>query len=268
MINELKILVNFLNNAKVNNLEIFTSYDFQNKNPTKMGKVFDLINLNDFEDFDQLKKSLQGDIIKDWGVKKLLQRFQEKLINTLFFVDTNSPLFSERAKAYYNCSRRTIAVRMLAERGARKMAIDLAENTIPVTIKYEFTDLTVLLARFLIRQFSTTFVNPKKFEKFRKVYTKNNEMLFKELSIEEIAGEILLRQNSNKPTAIKSLNKYNPAEMVQKAMNLASGPLSIELILMCSSVILDFYKEQKNFTEFKSGQNILQIKYFLSPFWQ
>ena len=68
MINELKILVNFLNNAKVNNLEIFTSYDFQNKNPTKMGKVFDLINLNDFEDFDQLKKSLQGDIIKDCGV--------------------------------------------------------------------------------------------------------------------------------------------------------------------------------------------------------
>ncbi|MBK6479240.1 MAG: hypothetical protein IPF93_13395 [Saprospiraceae bacterium] len=91
-------------------------------------------------------------------------------------------------------------------------------------------------------------------------------MLFKELSIEEIAGEILLRQNSNKPTAIKSLNKYNPSEKVQKAMNLAAGPLSIELILMCSSVILDFYKEQKNFTEFKSGQNILQIKYFLSPF--
>jgi hypothetical protein len=266
MINELKILVNFLNNAKVNNLEIFTSYDFQNKNPTKMGKVFDLINLNDFEDFDQLKKSLQGDIIKDWGVKKLLQRFQEKLINTLFFVDTNSPLFSERAKAYYNCSRRTIAVRMLAERGARKMAIDLAENTIPVTIKYEFTDLTVLLARFLIRQFSTTFVNPKKFEKFRKVYTKNNEMLFKELSIEEIAGEILLRQNSNKPTAIKSLNKYNPAEMVQKAMNLAAGPLSIELILMCSSVILDFYKEQKNFIEFKKWTKYFADKIFSKPF--
>ncbi len=44
MINELKILVNFLNNAKVNNLEIFTSYYFQNKNPIKMGKVFELIN--------------------------------------------------------------------------------------------------------------------------------------------------------------------------------------------------------------------------------
>lgn len=37
-------------------------------------------------------------------------------------------------------------------------------------------------------------------------------------------------------------------------MNLAAGPLSIELILMCSSVILDFYKEQKNFIEFKMDE--------------
>lgn len=96
------------------------------------------------------------------------------------------------------------------------MAIDLAESTIPVTIKYEFTDLTVLLARFLIRQFSTTFVNPRKFEKYRIVFTANNDMLFKELSIEEIAGEILLRQNSNKPISIKGRNKYNPSEKVQK----------------------------------------------------
>jgi hypothetical protein len=53
------------------------------------------------------------------------------LLNTLFVVDPDNPLFAERTKAYINCSKRALQIRLLLDRKMRDLAIELAEDTLP-----------------------------------------------------------------------------------------------------------------------------------------
>ena len=63
--------------------------------------------------------------------------------------DVNQPNFTEIQKAYYSCFKEVSAVKILIARGARKPAVVLAEKVIKKSIRFEFTDITLELARTL-----------------------------------------------------------------------------------------------------------------------
>ena len=65
----------------------------------------------------------------------------------MFFIDTNNPKFSDIQKAYYQCHKNWIAIKILIGRGARKSAISLAKHTLKYTKKYEFTEISLDLLR-------------------------------------------------------------------------------------------------------------------------
>lgn len=265
MINDLKILVNFLDKAKIDHLEIFNQNDF-NTSKSKVGKLFEIIKENNFSDFKELQEATYGEIASESAFKKLIFRFKEKLINTLFFADVNSPLFSERTRAYYISSRRTLSIRMIVERGARRLAIEIAENTLPICLKYEFTELSVLLSRFLLRQYSGNVMNTKKYLSFKKTYGAQVKIYNAELEMEEISSAIIFKRNAtsliyNKKNSFKLLDTE-----VEKAILFSQENPSIELILSCSTIILDYYKELKNFSKYKEWTFYFAERIFSKPF--
>lgn len=247
---DIKTIVTFLDKAKIDKSELFTSDDFQGSK-SKMAKIFNLIKENNFHDKKELEKAMYGKVLDDWGFKKLFYRFKDKLTNTLFFADTSSPLFSERTKAYYICSRRAFLSRMLVERGARDMAIELAEGTISVTLKYEFTDITVLLSRFLIKQFSIIQPDARRFIKYFEIFKKNSQILKDEIEMEEIM--CIYSLNAHTKDVKKHLTNYlrESETIVSRTQELSQNEPSIELILSCSSILLEHYKISKDYRSFQ-----------------
>lgn len=92
-------------------------------------------------------------------------RLIRQLINVSLFVDLNQPMFNERAKAYYNCYRDFASAHILTLRYAYLAAIDLFEQLLEQSIKYEFVYLTADVARELRRLYSMISGDPAKHER-------------------------------------------------------------------------------------------------------
>ena len=98
--------------------------------------------------------------------QKLKYRLKQRLINTIFFIDVNKPSFDETQKAFYSSQKLATAVDILLGRGARKTAIAIAERTLRITLKFEFTDISLNLLKRLTRHFGVMEKNRKKFSKY------------------------------------------------------------------------------------------------------
>ena len=61
---------------------------------------------------------------------RLKRELKVRLINTLFLIDANDPKYSEVASAYYTCYKNAAAIKVLLARGARQVAVRLAEDTL------------------------------------------------------------------------------------------------------------------------------------------
>ncbi len=261
MLSEIKSLVDFVNKCKVQHLEIFTREDFSEKK-SKMGQLFEFIKKTDISDKDSLRKIFNGEHQFGYGFEKLFTRFQEKLSNTLFFIDTRTSLFSERAIAYYNCSRRSYIVRILLERGLRKFAISLVEKTLPISMRFEFTDLSIFFLRTLMRHYSTTNVNLKKYLKFKAYYITNLDMLNKEYVLEVMVNNIAYESNSIKYMSKKMIIESELQEIVQLAKQCLSENPSIDVIIHATKVLHYYFQLNKEYDSFKelTINTILKIK--------
>lgn len=108
---------------------------------------------------------------KDSNYRKLRNRLVRQLINSAFFVDINQPMFNERTKAQYNCYRDFAAAYVLNLRDASKAAVYLMHQILEQTIKYEFTELTADIAKFLRTQYSRTQSDFTNHEYFKNLHT-------------------------------------------------------------------------------------------------
>lgn len=249
MINDLKLIVNFLDKAKVSHLEIFTREDFS-ENPSKMGQLFKLVKNSDVATIDDLKQHLYQISEKEWGLKKLLLRFKQKLSNTLFLVDTNSPLFTERTKAYYNCSKKMIAARLIHDRGAGHLAYEMAEQAYEIATKYEFTDIRLYIVKYLQRRISVT----GDFQKFKKYFDLSEEisnLYFEENELEHYRNFIAYSNNTNNKRSISKFNLFDKKYFIQKAYRNINEKSSIDLINYSSSIITNELLEARKFNEYK-----------------
>ncbi|MEN0004270.1 MAG: hypothetical protein AAF798_09010 [Bacteroidota bacterium] len=112
------------------------------------------------------------------------RKLKNKLLNTLFFIDTNQPNFIEIQKAYYECYKNVAIIKILLGKNARKPAVNLAENTIKKAIRFEFVDITIALARVLRVHYGSIMGNKKKFNHYHKLTQEYAEIANAEIKVE------------------------------------------------------------------------------------
>ncbi|MEQ8702713.1 MAG: hypothetical protein RIC19_02275 [Phaeodactylibacter sp.] len=76
-------------------------------------------------------------------------KFFRRLVNAVFLLDVKKPMFSEVQTAMYNCKKSTAAARILALKGAKWAAFEVAEKTIKHAIMYESFYEILDLARII-----------------------------------------------------------------------------------------------------------------------
>jgi hypothetical protein len=122
---------------------------------------------------------------------KLKNRLKNRLINTLFFIDINQPQFTDIQQAFFTCNKNWMAARTLLSRGATNSGIKLAENTVRIALKYEFTELIIYLSKQLLWHYSVIIANESKYAYFNKILIRALSDLNAETLAEQYYSEIL-----------------------------------------------------------------------------
>ena len=85
----------------------------------------------------------------DRGYRKQRDKLRERLYNSAVFIDVNSPKFNDAQKAFYTCQKNLVVARILLGRNARYSAIELIKRTVQISLKYEFSELSLEFTRLL-----------------------------------------------------------------------------------------------------------------------
>ena len=163
--NDLKELIGVVSRHKIKQIEIVGNEN-QDVN-SKFQQLYDLVQSgeinNDVQAMNMLYPNSKN--AKE-PYSKLKNRLKNRLINTLFFIDVNQPQFTDIQQAFFTCNKNWMAARTLISRGATNPGIKLAENTIRMALRYEFTELIIYLSKQLLWHYSVVSANDTKYTYF------------------------------------------------------------------------------------------------------
>lgn len=123
---------------------------------------------------------------------RLAQQLEERLLNLLFLIDFNQTAANEIQKNALICYRNYAAFQSLLARFMRSPAVKIAEETIKISLKYEFTDTSLPFARHLALHYSTVESNKTKYSHYSKIAAKMQELMNAEILAEKYYSEMLL----------------------------------------------------------------------------
>lgn len=163
-------LVNQIQRNKVKNLEVVNRCTFQAN--SKLGRLYNcLYGTSSNKTPDQIAKDLGFESASDINFKNLKKDLKERLINTLFLVDTSEVKYGHLEGAYMNCWKEWAAAKILFTKGALVAGIDLTRRVYIRSNRYEFTELALNTSRTLRMYYATQGADPKKFEEYHEANT-------------------------------------------------------------------------------------------------
>jgi len=192
---ELQELIGFLNKQTTQNIEVIGKATRQS--PGKIYRLYEGIADGVFKNDEEAAMAILGTDEFDINYKKLKYRLQNRLINTIFFIDLNKPNYNDSQKAYYNSQKSIAAIDILLGKGARKIAIDIAERTLRQTLKFEYTEMSVNLLKKLSRHYGALEKNKKKFDKYTILTKKYLEIFNAETMAEQFHTKLGIQFNDN-----------------------------------------------------------------------
>ncbi|MEM1319140.1 MAG: hypothetical protein AAGG75_02725 [Bacteroidota bacterium] len=140
-----------------------------------------------------------GDV-NNLNYKKFKFRFRQRLIDTLFFIDTNAPNFTDIQSAYYNCYKNWAAIRILFGKSAKRSAVILAEKLLRQALKFEFTEIILNLSRVLRLHYATVIGSKRKFKVYDELLKSQLFILEAETKVEELYEDLLIEFVNSRAT--------------------------------------------------------------------
>lgn len=121
---------------------------------------------------------------------RLAQQLEERLLNLLFLIDFNQTAANEVQKSALICYRNYAVFQSLMVRFMRASAIKIAEETIKISLKYEFTDVTLPLARNLVVHYGLMNPDKQKFSRYSQLTAQMQELMNAEILAEKYYAEM------------------------------------------------------------------------------
>ncbi|PHN02857.1 hypothetical protein [Flavilitoribacter nigricans] len=106
---------------------------------------------------------------------RLKRNLQKRLINTFFSSDFHRDTY---LTAYFSSFKKDIVCEALMKSGKSGTAAALAQEALPLAIKFHFPELAASLARKLAHHYSVIAVNRRKYEKFRAIRDQYHECAY------------------------------------------------------------------------------------------
>jgi len=166
-------LVNLVNKNKVKGIRIIDHRNTEDR----LYRFYEQLTKNEFKSDDEAAKFFFSSNASDYKYRRLKNRLKERLYNTLFFIDVNSPKFNDHQRAFYNCQKNLMTIRLLLARYGRNSAIELARKTLRYSEKYELSEITASLYETLRSHYATHTTDRLKYERAKKYCLKYTEIV-------------------------------------------------------------------------------------------
>jgi hypothetical protein len=183
---ELIKLSEFITDKKLSSINIFNKEELN----TKENILFNAITKNGITTDEDACYFVYGNKKKGSTYRQLKFNLRKKLLNTIIFIDTSGPRFTERRKAYYDLCRMYCQYSILSNSYNSNISISLGEKTVKKALFYEYYNFVNLISRELIRHFGYEFPSQKKFEYYSQLLKESKEILDAEFLVDEYYVEI------------------------------------------------------------------------------
>jgi len=206
----LKELVHLISRHKRKQIEILG----YSENPcNRYDEMYDLIDASKIDSDDDAASYFfgEGKNGKFTQYRNLRNNLFKRLINTFFFIDLKKPEFNNAQAAAHNCGKYAAAMRMLAARGARNSAAEIAHKTITPAIKYELPEIVLDIARYLRHHYTFTIPNEKKRIQYESLVSKYQNILNLTIKTESMYYNLIgpyIKSRSSKTWVSKMAKKY------------------------------------------------------------
>ena len=124
-----------------------------------------------FSTDEEAAEALYGTSKSDQRYRTLKSRTYERLLHSVLFLQVKQPEHSEYLSYYYRCTRNLICAQSLMRFASRKAGYHVAQKTLTIAQKYEFTDICLTLA-VLMRETAGFWGQRKKFEHYNALVEK------------------------------------------------------------------------------------------------
>jgi len=169
--------------SQIRHIEVITS---ESDSDSKWMELYEGVKSGDFSSDLKAANALYPGKGITSSFRKLKSRLIDRMVNTLFFIDSgNSPL-DEFQKIYFRVRREALLVDILLGRGVRKSGIYFAKRVYRHSKQYEFTEIALKMARYLMRHYAMFAKDSKKYS----LYREEVEYLQKCLNHEVIAEDL------------------------------------------------------------------------------
>jgi len=208
---------------------------------TKYGKLvkklYDGIQSGDYKTDQEAAQDIYNTPTPTNKYANLKIHLTQKLLNTLFFIDVTDLNFSNLFKVKVKAEKWRSAINILIARGANKTAVKLGEKLIKKSIYYEFTEITLDIARLLLIQYRTHNINTKKEEYYQKIVSDTLKLFSAEIEVERnysLSIKTLANLKITKKEKIKQIAVYTKAvrEIFKESKSVRIGQLSFLMFVL------------------------------------
>lgn len=138
-------------------------------------------------------------------------KLKDRLNDSILLLDFRESSFTERQKAFFECSKKWAASMILISKNARENAINLLENLLRHTLRYEFTELTLDILRTLRLHYGVLEGDQKKFDQIEEQINRYEDVWIMERKTEGYYAELVtrfVRTKSVKDTVSEKARHY------------------------------------------------------------
>lgn len=193
---------------------------------------------------DEAAMDIYGSSHSDQRYRTLKSRSFERLLHALLFLQVKQPEHSEYLSYYYKCTRNLIAAQTLMRFASRKAGTQVAERTLTVAKKYEFTDLCLNLT-VLLRETAGIFTQKKQFLEYNEQLKYYLRLLDAEYRSDELLDMLIMEYRHTRRTKLflKDLSETYLNELDQLHNTFGSHSLTLNrfrLLLVYFEIRDDF----------------------------
>lgn len=220
---------------------------------------------NDYSTDDEAAEALYGEDRSDQRYRTLKSRIYDRLLVALLNLQVKQPEHSLYLSMYYKCSRNSVASQTLMRFASRKAGAQLAERTLQIADKFNFTELQISLLYAL----RTTVVfqrNLKLYSYYHKRLTTLLEVQRAELQSEHLLDLFLLGASTrfvdDQPTptleesidvigSMRDLHQTNMLNLNYFRIKLfyAENTQSFQEIVICCNEALEYFDKYPHFRQ-------------------
>ncbi len=125
--------------------------------------------------------------------RKLKSDLREKLLEAVLQINTDQERYTDYQKAYYQCHKQWLTVRVLTGQNANTAALSLANRVLRQAEKYDFTLLCMDISSFLRTQYGLRDSNDKRFQEANVQFAHYHKVYVMESLAEELYSTLVVR---------------------------------------------------------------------------